>query len=223
MKKILVLCPLKKELENIKLKLEEKGFKSKEEKAGPLSLYHFPDLGMHLSQAGHGKTQFGIQTQFLIQHFKKVDAVICAGAGGSISDEVQAFDVVAASKTIEHDYQLKFIQRPLPEFPGDEKMLSKLRSEKVSGFKVSIGPVASGDEDIIDAVRASEIKKSTNAVAVAWEGAGGARAALFNNIPFLEIRGITDRADGNAPTNFSANLQQAMAHIAECLVFLARP
>ena len=49
---------------------------------------------------------------------------------------------------------------------------------------------------------------------VAWEGAGGARACTFSNIPFVEVRGVTDTADHNAPTDFERNLEVAMESIA---------
>lgn len=65
------------------------------------------------------------------------------------------------------------------------------------------------------------------ALAVAWEGAGGARACVFSGLPFLEIRGITDSADHRAPVEFEQNLEKAMANIAilirSWLERLARP
>jgi len=54
----------------------------------------------------------------------------------------------------------------------------------------------------------------TGALAVAWEGAGGARACHFSGIPFLEIRGITDSADSDAASDFGANLEGAMRNVA---------
>ena len=80
-------------------------------------------------------------------------------------------------------------------------------------FSVHIGIVASGDEDIVTHIRAEELQKQTNALAVAWEGAGGARAARFNNLPFIEVRGITDNARDDVPQSFSANLPVAMSNI----------
>jgi adenosylhomocysteine nucleosidase len=53
---------------------------------------------------------------------------------------------------------------------------------------------------------------------VAWEGAGGARACAFSQVPFVEIRGITDTADHNAASSFETNLALAMGNIAQLLV-----
>jgi len=52
-------------------------------------------------------------------------------------------------------------------------------------------------------------------LAVAWEGAGGARACRFSGVPFIEIRGITDRANSQAPADFQMNLASAMRHLVE--------
>jgi len=62
--------------------------------------------------------------------------------------------------------------------------------------------------------RGRELREVTGALVAAWEGAGGAKACQFSKTPFLEIRGVTDTADHNAATDFKANLETAMGHIA---------
>ncbi|MGZ4107997.1 MAG: phosphorylase family protein, partial [Tumebacillaceae bacterium] len=121
---------------------------------------------MEAFSAGHGKTQFGIQTQFLINHYQQLDSVICAGCAGGLAEKIAIFDVVAAEKTIEHDYRLKFARRPDPEFQGDHRFLERLRKIQVNSFKIHFGAIASGDEDIADPVRAEELRQQTGAIAV---------------------------------------------------------
>jgi adenosylhomocysteine nucleosidase len=53
-----------------------------------------------------------------------------------------------------------------------------------------------------------------NALAVAWEGTGGARASAFSNVPYLEMRGATDSANHEAPVVFYVNLKIVMKNIA---------
>ena len=62
------------------------------------------------------------------------------------------------------------------------------------------------------------MKALTGGLAVAWEGAGGARAAQKYSIPFVEVRAVTDLADHSAPKDFKANLEVAMAHLTEVLI-----
>ena len=70
-----------------------------------------------------------------------------------------------------------------------------------------------------DGVGAIKILR-TGALAVAWEGAGGARACHFSGIPFLEIRGITDSADSDAASDFRATLEGTSFHYAPAGVVL---
>jgi nucleoside phosphorylase len=83
---------------------------------------------------------------------------------------------------------------------------------------VTFGGIASGDEDVVGARRAAQIRAATNAVCVAWEGSGGARAARFNGISFLEIRAITDGADEQAARSYHDNIGLVMPHVAQLLI-----
>jgi adenosylhomocysteine nucleosidase len=74
--------------------------------------------------------------------------------------------------------------------------------------------MAGGDEDIIDVTRGKELQTQYHALAVAWEGVGGARACAFNDMPYLELRGATDTANHEAPIVFDVNLKVVMRNIA---------
>jgi adenosylhomocysteine nucleosidase len=77
--------------------------------------------------------------------------------------------------------------------------------------------MAGGDEDVIEVSRAAELRELHTALAVAWEGVGGARASAFSNVPYLEIRGATDTANHEAPVVFYINLKIVMKNIADLL------
>ncbi len=218
MRKLLILCPLPLELDAIISRMHARGHKSTISSAGPVRVYEFSELGWRFALAGHGKTQFGIQTQFLIHHLRPIDAVICTGCAGGLQPNISVFDVIAAQKTIEHDYRLRFIKRPDPEFQNDPQLLAKFQSIEIKEFKIHFGAIASGDEDIVDSKRAQELQLQTGAIAVAWEGAGGARACRFNKIPFLELRGVTDSANSNSTLDFASNLKIAMTNVCDTLL-----
>ena len=141
---------------------------------------------------------------------------VCAGAAGALADEVCVGDVVAATTTVEHDYNNKFSKRPDPSFDGAASVIADLKRHSWSdhGFGVYFGVVASGDEDVVDDERRRALHASTGALAVAWEGAGGARACRFSKIPFIEIRGVTDAANESAASDFESNLEVAMGNVA---------
>lgn len=175
-----------------------------------------------IALGGHGKAQFAVQTQYLIDHFPSVELVVCAGAAGSLHPELSAGDVVVGTETVEHDYRLHFATRPPPRFPAHAPTLQRLlvAAEEVSGFRVAFGTIASGDEDVVTSERAAAIHAQTDALCVAWEGSGAARAAAFSGLGSIEVRAITDRANKEAPNDFATNMPVAMNHLARVLTRL---
>ncbi len=220
----LILCPLVLEIKYFLEKLREENIPYTEKQVGPLKVYECKDQNWLIAQGGHGKTQFAVHTQFLIHQLEGVDKVICAGCAGAMSRDFKVYDLVIADKTIEHDFQLRFFKRPDPEFPADQNLVEGLQqaAKKLTNkkFNVFTGIIASGDEDIVDAARVQELIEQTKAVAVAWEGAGGARACKLSDIAYVELRGFTDTADSNKMPNFEQDLKIVMSNIVQLLLRL---
>jgi adenosylhomocysteine nucleosidase len=215
----LIVTPLQEEYDELCNSLCALGLEANRDKIGKLNVHHFRALNATLARGGHGKTQFGIQTQHLLDH-ARFDLAICAGAAGALAPEVQVGDIIVATSTIEHDYNLKFSKRPQPQFAGDTQSIAQLQKLDVAniGFNVYFGVMAGGDEDVIEVQRGRELRDLHNALAVAWEGVGGARAAAFSDVPYLEVRGATDTADHEAPVVFDVNLKIVMRNIASLLL-----
>jgi adenosylhomocysteine nucleosidase len=215
MSNILVVTPLREEYSDLYHSLSALELKSITERIGKLDVHCFPEINLTLALGGHGKTQFGIQTQHLLDH-AKFDLVICAGAAGALAPEVRVGDLIIATSTLEHDYNNKFSERPKPRFAGDVKSIEQLKALSLSdaNFKVHFGIMAGGDEDVIEISRGAELRELHDALGVAWEGVGGARASMFSEVPYLEIRGATDTANHEAPVVFYINLKIVMKNIA---------
>ncbi len=207
---------MQEELDFFRQSCTRAGHRTETSVAGRLPIVHLPELRMTLARGGTGKAQFAVQTQHLLDTGPDWDLVICAGAAGALVDDLSIGDVVVATTTVEHDYNNKFNQRPLPKFNGAQTAIAGLKRASLSSpsFKVHFGPVASGDEDVIEDERRKTLHQLTDALVVAWEGAGGARACAFSQVPFVEIRGVTDTADHNAPADFETNLAVAMNSVA---------
>ena len=157
-----------------------------------------------------------MQTQYLIDHLPGLGVVVCAGAAGRLSDELALGDIVVGTSSVEHDYKLRFVSRPLPRHQAHEPTVGRFRAftSELRGFSIHFGTIASGDEDIVDRERARQLGRETGAICVAWEGAGAARAAAFNELPFVEVRAITDGADDTAAADFHVNLERVMPNLA---------
>ena len=181
-----------------------------------LELYEFTELRTCVTLGGFGKVQLAIQAQYCIDRLDGLKRVLCVGASGGLKSILNLGDVVIATETVEHDFKKHGLPAP-PRFASDELVLKQFKS--LSGrkrdFTIHFGPIASGDEDIMSESRKSELINQTGAITVAWEGAGAARACNFNNLPFIEIRGVCDSADHDAEKDFFANLELVMSHLAE--------
>lgn len=214
---VLLITPMSKERALLAHALAVLGYDHHVEPVGRLDTWSYPKLGVRLVVGGHGKTQFAVHTTHLLQHALAVSFVLCGGASGSLADHVGVGDLVAATETVEHDYTERFAIEPLPRFPGDPHVLTHLNQLSLDTCRLHHGIVASGDEDVVDSVRAREIAAKTGALCVAWEGAGAARACRFAGVPFVEVRAVTDAADKSAAVDFERNLAVAMGSLARLL------
>ena len=217
----LVTVPQAKELEPLLGAIGSAGYQTKQVALGRLECHLFAELGLLFTVGGHGKTQLAVHTQHLIEQMPELRAVICAGAAGALDGQLTLGDVVVGTQTIEHDYKIRFVRRPLPRHETDAQLLREFRvaaDQPGREYGVLFGAIASGDEDIIEPVRALELREATGALCVAWEGAGAARAASFSGLQFLEARAITDSADHAAATDFQANLERSMPNLGHLLL-----
>ena len=217
--KKLVVIPTKNECTLFLKKCVELGHFYVEVQYGKLTCYEFTHLQVVVALGGLGKAQFGVQTQFLIDRIDDLDSVICVGASGCLNSNYVAGDVVVGTKTVEHDIQ-KHSRKMMPEFASDALLLDIFDSlsTKSRSYSVHFGPIASGDEDIMSTKRKAEVRERTGADVVAWEGAGGARACQFSDLPFAEIRGVADFADHQAEGDFFKHLEAVMGNLAELVV-----
>ena len=179
---------------------------------------YFETQNLWLGQGGHGKVEFALRSRSHLNQLEKIDLLICAGAAGALDSCLNPGDVVASEATIEHDYKIRFVSCDLPKFPADDLAMSALKRVHPENFELEVGTIASGDEDIVSNERCQQIVGQTGAMAVAWEGAGGARACQSMSVGYLELRAITDHADKSAPQEFQKNLPVALENLVSVIV-----
>lgn len=222
----LVAAPQDEEVDALLDGFQRRGHSSESVQIGRMTCAAVPSLDAIVATGGHGKAQFAVQTQHLIGHSPDAQRLLCVGAAGGLAEPLEVGDVVVGTTTVEHDYVLRFVRKPLPRHPPDADLLQEVQEVTRAHsfpFCVHFAPVASGDEDIVDPQRAQNLRATTGALCAAWEGSGGARAALFNDLAFLEVRGITDGADADAPASYQEHLARVMSNIADLLVRWHRP
>jgi adenosylhomocysteine nucleosidase len=216
----LIVLPLQEEITLFRQACTAHRLATADTTVGRLVAVRVPDLGLTVVPGGLGKVQFAVQTQHVLDVGLTWDVVICAGAAGALVDALAVGDVVVATETVEHDIHNHFGPPLLPRFHGAATMIESLRGVRLprNAFTVHFGPIASGDEDVVAVERQEALRRRTSALAVAWEGAGGARACQFSAVPFVEMRGVTDGANSRAAADFRANLATAMHNVATLIV-----
>jgi len=219
---ILTVIPTPPEIRLLLQACSDQGVRTETIAAGKVTLHHLPDYDLAIAAGGLGKAQFALQTQHLID-MGSWRLVICAGAAGALDSRLNIGDVVIATETVEHDIYNRIGPPLLPRFPTSSALLEYCRQvvKNQPDYRVHYGPIASGDEDVVDGQRRTAIQQLTGALAVAWEGAGGARASQFSGIPFVEIRGLTDGADEQATNDYRVNLKSAMSNVAQVVLALS--
>ncbi len=217
---VLIATPQAEELEPLLETWRRLGHPSRPRRVGSVPCHAVPSLDLVAAVGGHGKAQYATETQHLVDRIDGLRSLVCVGAAGSLADRVGPGDVVVGTATVEHDYRLRFVERPPPCHEPSASLLGEVREtvrDHPFSFEVRFGRIASGDEDVVDPGRAEEIRNLTGALCVAWEGAGGARVASFNELGFLEVRGVTDAADADAAASFRENLKRVMPAVGQLL------
>ncbi len=163
-------------------------------------------------RSGIGKVNAGICTQILVDEYN-VDVVINTGIAGSLNAIIDIGDIVLSTDTLQHDmdatgfgYDPGVIPRmETSTFVADERLraLAKECCQQVNtDIKVFEGRVVSGDQFISDKVKKNFIQENFKGYCTEMEGAAIAQAAYLNNVPFLIIRAISDKADDSATVDY---------------------
>ena len=181
-------------------------------------------------RSGIGKVNAAVCTQILVDEFQ-ADAVINTGIAGSLNADINIGDIVISTDVLHHDMDaVNFGYEPgqIPQmdvfsFVADEALASKAEAvcNKVNPeIKVFRGRVVSGDQFIADKATKNRITELFHGFCTEMEGAAIAQAAYLNEVPFVIIRAISDKADDSAemdyPT-FEAQAAQRCALVTQTL------
>ena len=173
-------------------------------------------------KCGVGKVNAAICAELLCERFE-VDYIINTGAAGSLSNRINIGDVVLSTKALQHDMDCRGFGSQVgkipfmktSEFPADDRlrMLAKAVCEKVcTDISVFEGVIATGDQFICDKEKKNYISDNFGALCCEMEGAAVAQTAYLNDVPFLIIRAISDKADDSAQMDYPAFERMAAWH-----------
>lgn len=178
-------------------------------------------------KSGIGKVNMAACTQILAGIYH-VDALINTGVAGGLYGPINIGDIVLSSDTLQHDmdatgfgYDLGVIpQMEQSIFHGDQTLIEKAKAacEKVNPeIAVYVGRVLSGDQFISSDAKKKQLVEEFEGYCAEMEGAAMAQVAYLNQIPFVVIRAISDKADHSATMNYNEFEEQAICHTVRLL------
>ena len=160
-------------------------------------------------KAGVGKVRSASGAATMLNSYD-ISEVYFTGIAGGAGEETQLLDVVIATDLVQHDYGLisdeGFVWLPrsgglLGYYYCDPELVSLAHdcAEQIVGEEhVFEGTIATGDQFVASDSYIEELRKNFNALACEMEGASVAAVCTDYEIPFVVIRTMSDKADGDA-------------------------
>ena len=109
-------------------------------------------------------------------------------------------------------------------FKGDRNMIymADMCCRKViPQVGVHVGRIVSGDQFVSDQAKKAWIVKNFQACCTEMEGASIAQTAYLNNIPFLIVRAISDKADDSAEMDYAEFERMAIDNSVKLIMAMA--
>lgn len=222
MNKIGIIGAMELEVEELKAAMTV----SKIEKKANMEFYEgtLNDASVVIVRSGVGKVNAALCTQILADLFE-VTHIINTGVAGSLNPKLDIGDILISRDALHHDVDATIFgykpgevpQLGLREFPADERLaqLARETCEKVNpDIHAVLGRVVSGDQFISGNEIKERLIREYQGDCAEMEGASIAHGAYLNNIPFVIIRAISDKADNSAEMDYPVFEAAAAKHSA---------
>ena len=163
-------------------------------------------------KAGVGKVNAASCTQALIDNYHP-DYVLNTGIAGSLNADINIGDVVLSTDAVEHDMEAIAFGYEVGQIPqmdvfsfASDKELRQLVKEACNkanpDIRVFEGRVVTGDQFIANKEKKQWLIDTFGGMCCEMEGAAIAHTAYLNNVPFLILRMISDKADDSAEMDY---------------------
>ena len=163
-------------------------------------------------RSGVGKVNAGICVQILADLFA-VTHIINTGVAGSLNADINIGDIVISTDALYHDMDATIFgyqpgevpQLGKREFVADCHLVELAQAsckEAAPDIQVLTGRVVSGDQFISDKTIKERLISLFSGSCTEMEGAAIAHGATLNDIPFVIIRAISDKADDSAEMDY---------------------
>jgi adenosylhomocysteine nucleosidase len=173
-------------------------------------------------KSGIGKVNAAVCAQILVDVFH-VDVLINTGIAGSLNAEINIGDMVISTDAVHHDMDATVFGDPAGQVPrmdvfsfeADKELVAKAKAanEKANPeIRTFLGRVLSGDQFISSSEVKDRLVKNFQGYCAEMEGTAIAHTAYLNQVPFVIIRAISDKADNSATMDYPTFEKQAICH-----------
>jgi adenosylhomocysteine nucleosidase len=177
-----------------------------------------------LAYSGIGKVNAGAAVQMMADWFG-IDALIFTGVAGGLDPLLDVGDLVISEDALQHDFDstaFGYDRGRIPRlkkklFYADRTLMERfLRAahnlkDDLGGARITLGRVLSGDQFIASPEHNRDLFLQFAGQCVEMEGAAAAQVCYLNQIPFVIVRAISDRADQSARVDYRVFVAQAVA------------
>ncbi len=171
-----------------------------------------------------GKVNAAACTQMMCDIFG-VTHIVNTGAAGSLDARIDIGDFVVSTDAVQHDMDVCNFGYEPGQVPGLDTVAfaadSELRQMAVAAIeeaapevKAFEGRVLSGDQFVRDQDVKHRIKATFGGLCCEMEGAAIAQVAHLNDVPFVVVRAISDKADGSDSQLYEEFERKAAEHSA---------
>ncbi|MDR2044420.1 MAG: 5'-methylthioadenosine/adenosylhomocysteine nucleosidase [Clostridium sp.] len=178
-------------------------------------------------RSGIGKVNAALCVQILADLFQ-VTHLINTGIAGSLNADLDIGDILISRDAIHHDVDATVFGYPPGEVPGlkvrefqADKALALLAEKTcrkiLPDLNVKTGRVLSGDQFISESQVKQRLIDLYHGDCAEMEGASIAHGAYLNQIPFVILRAISDKADHSAHMDYPEFERAAAKHSAQLL------
>ena len=175
-------------------------------------------------KCGIGKVNAGICVQILSDIFE-VTHVINTGVAGSLNADLDIGDILISNDAVYHDMDVTIFGYAPGQVPGtlsaefvaDNRMV-ELAMESCKAVNPDVtcrkGRVVTGDQFISSKEVKERLINDFGGFCTEMEGCAIAHAATKNDLPFVIIRAISDKADDSAEMDYPTFEREAAKHSA---------
>ena len=177
-----------------------------------------------LTKCGVGKVNSARTTQILTDKFD-LSYVINVGSAGGLNDNLNIGDIVVGTQLVQHDFDTTSFGYEKGEIPNtgrffksDKKLIEKCKNIRIDNINIIEGIIASGDIFLNEVYMKEKINKKFKADCGEMEGAAISQVCYLNNIPFIVVRSISDKPNGNNEIDFDRYIKFASKNCAKFIL-----